>query len=104
MVTVLYTWLSRKSVNVLFSASYMLFNADELETLEELYSDDKDGISLEELSSDEDENNSVEELSTDDNGSCFFSLEELLFSDDDDSCFFSLDELFSECKLTKMGS
>ncbi|MCQ2063978.1 MAG: hypothetical protein MJY99_11655 [Fibrobacter sp.] len=74
----------------------MLFNADELETLEELYSDDKDGISLEELSSDEDENNSVEELSTDDNGSCFFSLEELMFSDDDKSSSFSLDELFPE--------
>ena len=73
----------------------MLFNAGELE---ELISEDDDstGFRLEELSSDEDENNSVEELSTDDNGSCFFSLEELMFSDDDDSCFFSLDELFSE--------
>ena len=73
----------------------MLFNAGELE---ELISEDDDstGFRLEELSSDEDENNSVEELSTDDNGSCFFSLEELMFSDDDDSSFFSLDELFSE--------
>ena len=81
MVTVLYTWLSRKSVNVLFPASYMLFNADELETLEELYSDDKDGISLEELSSDEDDSTS-------------FTLDEL--SDDDDSAGFTLEELISD--------
>ena len=53
MVTVLYTCPSRKSVNVLFSASYMLFNAGELD---ELISEDDDstGFRLEELSSDED--------------------------------------------------
>ena len=96
IVTVLYTWPSRKSVSVLFFASYMLFNTDELETLEELCSDDKGGISLDELLSDEDGSNSLEEISSDDEDSSFFSLEELLFSDDDDSCFFSLDELFSE--------
>ena len=56
MVTVLYTCPSRKSVNVLFSASYMLISADELETLEELISEDDDSAEfrLEELSSDED--------------------------------------------------
>ena len=111
MVTVLYMWLSRKSVNVLLVASYTLFKEDELfsdeddtSLLEELSTDEDDFLSLEELSSDEDKTPLLEELSTDEDD--FLPLEEESLNDEDiillEELNLSIDELDSSISgLTK---